>query len=390
MNLQLWFVFSGREYAMRKFVLAVVLVLMSSGAQAATPIVVEGQLIGASGVDVGGKLYDVSFGDGSCISLFNGCDEDSDFPFPSLADGLLAAQALADQVFNSDSILGSFDSEPGLTRGCLHSPEFDYCTILIPHAPAQGVDPDPPAGFISVTGYRNLPAGGVLTEPGVLSLTAVTLDSTFSTKAVFSPQAATLIVVEGQLIGASGVDVGGKLYDVSFGDGSCVFLFNGCDEDSDFPFPSLADGLLAAQALADQVFNSDSILGSFDSDPGLTRGCHGLLVSDYCIIYIPHALAQGGAPAPPPGFISVTGFRNFNPMGAFPNGVDGIHNGPWEGGMNINTSSFDTFTSTKAVFSLHVVHEPVPTLPPLGLVLLSALMMGLASRRLARENRQPG
>jgi hypothetical protein len=100
-------------------------------------------------------------------------------------------------------------------------------------------------------------------------------------------QAATLNVVGGQLIGASGVDVGGTQYDVAFGDGSCIFLFSGCDEDSDFAFQSLADGLLGAQALADQVFNSDSILGSFDSDPGLTLGCHGLPVSDYCIIYNP-------------------------------------------------------------------------------------------------------
>ena len=179
---------------MREIFLAAVLVLVAGAAQAATLNVVEGELIGASGVDVGGTQYDVAFGDGACSSLFNGCDEKSDFVFQSLEEGLLAAQALADQVFNSDSILGSFDSEPGLTRGCLYSPEFDYCTILIPHAPARGVDPDPPLGFISVTGYRNLPAGvfssdnetGVLTEPGVLSIAAVTLDSTFSTKALFT------------------------------------------------------------------------------------------------------------------------------------------------------------------------------------------------------------
>jgi hypothetical protein len=38
--------------------LAVVLILMASGAQAATLNVVGGQLHGAFGVDVGGTLYD--------------------------------------------------------------------------------------------------------------------------------------------------------------------------------------------------------------------------------------------------------------------------------------------------------------------------------------------
>jgi hypothetical protein len=64
---------------MRKFVLAVGLVLMASSAQATTLDVVGGILHGASGVLVDGNLYDVQFLDGSCISLYSGCDEDSDF-----------------------------------------------------------------------------------------------------------------------------------------------------------------------------------------------------------------------------------------------------------------------------------------------------------------------
>jgi hypothetical protein len=98
---------------MRKFVLAAVLVLMAGGAQAATLDVVGGQLMGASDVLVDGNLYDVQFLDGTCIDLYNGCDDVSDFTFQTSADALLASQALLDQVF-----LGLYDSIPDLTNGC--------------------------------------------------------------------------------------------------------------------------------------------------------------------------------------------------------------------------------------------------------------------------------
>ena len=89
---------------MRKFVLAVVLVLVASSAQAATLNVVGGQLLGASDVLVDGSLYNVEFLDGTCIDLYNGCDDVSDFTFQTEAAALLAAQALLLQVFeNGDS-----------------------------------------------------------------------------------------------------------------------------------------------------------------------------------------------------------------------------------------------------------------------------------------------
>ena len=70
--------------------------------------------LGAFGVSVGGNLYDVTFQDGTCISLFSGCDEASDFTFNSGADADAASQALIDQVFNGDD---SYDAQPELTRG---------------------------------------------------------------------------------------------------------------------------------------------------------------------------------------------------------------------------------------------------------------------------------
>jgi hypothetical protein len=84
---------------MRKLVLVAALVLMASGAQAVTLNVIGGQLHGASNVLVGGSLYDVQFLDGTCIGLYSGCDDVSDFTFQTEASAVLASQALLDQVF---------------------------------------------------------------------------------------------------------------------------------------------------------------------------------------------------------------------------------------------------------------------------------------------------
>ena len=72
---------------------------------------------GSAAVLIAGMLYDVTFLDGTCIALFDGCDEVADFDFTNEADALLAAQALLDQVF-IDSALGLFDIAPELTFGC--------------------------------------------------------------------------------------------------------------------------------------------------------------------------------------------------------------------------------------------------------------------------------
>jgi hypothetical protein len=85
---------------------------------------------------------------------------------------------------------------------------------------------------------------------------------------VASANAATLNVVGGKLLGATGVDVGGALYDVEFVDGSCIALFDGCNELSNFSFITFDDALAASNALLEQVF-----VGSFDLDPTLIAGC---------------------------------------------------------------------------------------------------------------------
>ena len=88
-------------------------------------------------------------------------------------------------------------------------------------------------------------------------------------------------------MGASGVDVGGILYDVEFLDGTCIAMFNGCDDASDFTFGNEGDAQIASQALMDQVF-LDGALGNFDSNPGLTYVCGAS--QPHCYIYTPFSV----------------------------------------------------------------------------------------------------
>ncbi len=98
---------------------------------AATLIVAGGEIIGATGVVVGDNGYDVEFVDGSCIELFNGCDDVSDFTFVDRGSARTAAQALLDQVF-IDTPMGLFDSSPWLTKGCEFDTRFRFCYALTP------------------------------------------------------------------------------------------------------------------------------------------------------------------------------------------------------------------------------------------------------------------
>jgi hypothetical protein len=111
-----------------------------------------------------------------------------------------------------------------------------------------------------------------------------------------SAQAAVILNISGgQLTGAYDIDIGGTLFDVSFGDGTCAGLFDGCDSASDFDFTDEASARAAAQALLTQVF-IDSTLGNFDSDYSLTLGCESTtsLFLQYCLPFIPYYLTSGG------------------------------------------------------------------------------------------------
>jgi hypothetical protein len=101
-----------------KLLAACMLTCSSVGSAAVLQVASNGILTGATGVNVDGALYDVSFVDGTCVEIFAGCDSNNDFLFNTFVSSTLASLALSQQVF-LDGSLGNFDSLPGLTKGCL-------------------------------------------------------------------------------------------------------------------------------------------------------------------------------------------------------------------------------------------------------------------------------
>lgn len=166
----------------------------------ATPIldVVGGELLGASGVLVGGSLYDVEFLDGTCIALFSGCDEASDFTFQTEADATLAAEALRDQVF-LDVGAGNFDSAPSLTAGCDTQLDKEVsCDVLIPFARVDDL--------VHNSIFSNQVGGDFVSPLGVFGPDIDTLAAPSGVYGVWTPQAqvvpepATLVLIGSGLV----------------------------------------------------------------------------------------------------------------------------------------------------------------------------------------------
>jgi len=115
-----------------KTILSIILALYSLSSHAVVLDIQGGILMGASEVDVNSIQYDVAFQNGTCVTLFDGCDNNSDFSFalpfndPSLI--ILAMESLLNQVF-LDVASGNFDSDPETINGCSN---FSLCAVLTP------------------------------------------------------------------------------------------------------------------------------------------------------------------------------------------------------------------------------------------------------------------
>jgi len=119
----------------------VVVITATTGAVALTLDVRGGQLYGALGVDVGGTLYDVEFVEGTCASLFGGCDDASDFAFNTQTDAELASWALLDQVFLDIPNSYQFDSDQNATYGIdNHLDSITFGNIFTPYQYNQNLD----------------------------------------------------------------------------------------------------------------------------------------------------------------------------------------------------------------------------------------------------------
>jgi hypothetical protein len=117
--------------------------------------------------------------------------------------------------------------------------------------------------------------------------------ATFFCSFIFtSPSQAALLQIDsnGILTGATGVLVEGAYYDVTFVDGSCINLFSGCNESSDFNFTTQNSAVAAAQAILDQVF-----IGMYDENPYITFGCR--INTGACGVTIPYLIGSSSVTA---------------------------------------------------------------------------------------------
>jgi hypothetical protein len=155
----------------------------------------------------------------------------------------------------------------------------------------------------------------------------------------------TLVVDSGgQLVGATEVNVNGTAYDVTFVDGTCTEVFDGCDTAAKFTFQSQTEADQASQALLDTVF-LDGATGNFDSDPTLTAGCSNIV----CAVVTPWGLSGTD--------VVLSGANNW--VDELSDGVSGYQRDPLQTTTPIDTLVHSVWTIT----GTEVVPEPASAGP---------------------------
>ncbi len=99
--------------------------VLSSSLNAATVTYSGATLTGATGIVLGGTVYDVAFGDFSCVDLYSPCTSDSDLPF-STPVGRAAAHSALQQV-----LIDEYGTQPFLysdINGCSPS-SVNFCYL---------------------------------------------------------------------------------------------------------------------------------------------------------------------------------------------------------------------------------------------------------------------
>jgi len=178
-----------------------------------------------------------------------------------------------------------------------------------------------------------------------------------------SPYAAASLIwntaPDGTLLGASGVEVSGSLFDVEFVDGTCGTVFDGCDDANDFTFNTEAQAAEASQALLDAVL-LDVAQGSFDSMPGLTNGCGN---SEVCFSSTPYLRTSSA--------VQVSVAVNWSAVSSNPDSVD----------TALLPLAFDTGTDANDVWARWTRQTSVPEPTTLALLGVGGALVAASRRR---------